>query len=855
MRMPERRVIYDSEDEDGDEGFSLPNSPSKALFTESGDHDGDNNDDGEMTLPTDNGDNTVVGSISDARSTDPEFFRQLYESAQKTPVTDAIVPDSAAQQDVQDDNAHTSSSIRQKASSSITDPASTRTKRKTMGQIRAQSRRLLDCTPVTTPTAPISGQKDIYDFTLSDGDEEDPSVRRVPANIFAARKMPEVETVKKNKKRRPALLEDAILDSSSPQLPQAPGAADDKWNSKIEDKGRQTLWLENQSQIPDDVDLLRFTPASSGLAVDASLQAASKEPSSASFIIAPPSRLTASQKQEYLRLSDISEADRESHYEQPSLPPQKPLSGDCLPSSTNTHSTVEGRHSSRHRSSAGRLPTLNSFGEVITSCATETQPEAPQPPSSPDILNADLQVTCSRKLKRKRCADAGESRVVDGGWDSDSIGVSREQYVPRPSRRRTGLESIAHGSNQEEAKADAPISRARREKQRDTVGTGQDFDSESEKVHRSSKRAVARHKTSRRSSVIGEDEDKDQQDSQSMPDTLPPDSFELGNESATEPPLASSQHEAREASTAGLEGLDRDFLAALPEEIRQEVIADHIAQQSARESQATRTRSHRRFVERSSEHQSLPITTTPQPRKRGRKKKQQQASHDEQPAAPASEAIPVSESSVTGKRRRGRPRKSDVAQVTGAAADADVLVEATTTSTTAQKIAPGSGASAEDDVMEALAGDSETFGNAELELVAPAKRGRKRKIEDTDPTTRATPPEEAEDPQHSAKVGSEAMDAATERTDAVDQRDILKDISNSAVQNGSSGSLEGVDEDGGKQQQEQDQTPTTITTVKTTPGGGPLTAGGSSSSTKTPLLRVGLSKKSRIAPLLKMIRK
>lgn len=187
--MPDRRVIYDSEDEDA--GFSPLNSPSKELAT---------NADvalGGVAIEAP-GQLQHAMDISETRSTDPEFFRKVYDEQQK--VVAEVIPDSA-----RDGNRNMSSSDKQKSSgrhakdnsSSLTDPTLKSSKKRVSRVDRTDFATL---TQVTTPrnTAP-SLPRDIYDFPSSneEGDAEETTSAKGKARItktWSKRKRGETST-------------------------------------------------------------------------------------------------------------------------------------------------------------------------------------------------------------------------------------------------------------------------------------------------------------------------------------------------------------------------------------------------------------------------------------------------------------------------------------------------------------------------------------------------------------------------------------------------------------------------------------------------------------------------------------
>lgn len=345
-------MIYDSEDDE--ERFSPVNSPVPGVGV-------------DVLVEREDGEERRVEEpeqTSDSRSTDPEFFKQIYEqhNAVAHPISDSLEDKASSERQKNSERKAKTNS------SSITDPALKSAKKSAMGKTDAMD--FADSTQVTTPSAPSAKQQDVYDFTLSDeeGGLAETSVSRVKRQNTA--------TLVGKRKRG----QEEAADSKPPQLSTASrdavqGEEDEVPRSTR--KKRKSAGQQTQRSIPDDVDLLVIPTTAE---VDESgethahdrmgslvpdtfrMGASSKEPPPASFFIAPPTRLTASQKQEYLPIGDSSELDREADFQQASLPaPKLPQTQGQLPA--NTASTIPYTTPSRYCSSVVPLPILENIDE------------------------------------------------------------------------------------------------------------------------------------------------------------------------------------------------------------------------------------------------------------------------------------------------------------------------------------------------------------------------------------------------------------------------------------------------------------------------------------------------------------
>lgn len=464
------------------------------------------------------------------------------------------------------------------------------------------------------------------------------------------------------------------------------------------------------------------------------------------------------------------------------------------------------------------------------------------------------------KKRNKNPDEANEAQ--DDSWDSDKIGYAREQYKPRPSRRRSGIDQDGQLSQ-----ADTSIGTAKRKRQKtdqhhDTVQED-GWDSDKIGAHRESYKPRPSRRRSR--AVLDEDLAAPER---SMPDTCPPGPGSPEGTEKQEPVLISSGQQAPLEQSDAIEGIDPTYLAALPEDLRQEVIADQLA----RNSQASRTRGRGRPSQGGD---------TPQPKKRGRKKKE---TVNEDAPALAEEADAQGAAAPTpaaGKKKRGRPRKTDISKLPPApAADDDISlaygVEDVSNAadaadaaevippqdlevTPAPSKAPSKRGRKKKVVEETpVAPEEETSFHDEEEAVddqevtkeakAPSRRGRKRKVVEESPS--------ADESDDHVEGSQEELEAASDMEDhskagAGVKRKALTDISNTASSQGP------ARETNGKER----TTPETVVDMprEATPKAKEKETPRSASSTtnqqgKVPL-RVGLSKRSRIAPLLKIIRK
>ena len=423
--------------------------------------------------------------------------------------------------------------------------------------------------------------------------------------------------------------------------------------------------------------------------------------------------------------------------------------------------------------------------------------------------------------KRQVKTAPGVNVAQEGSWDSDKIGVHRDKYEPRPSRRRSRAAALEGTENASE---------------------------------------------------------------QSMPDTCPPGPASPGGLERAEPIFISSGQQAPQDEAEHIKGIDPDYLAALPEDLRQEVIADHLAQNP----QASRTRGRGRPKQLSNALDNPP-EQLPQPKKRGRKKKEPTREEVLTPA-PDTEAQAMPASIAPAKKKRGRPKKSETAQPGPAAGvdedisrayelgqspravdesiaddtlalesvqDVPVSAKAPSKRGRKKKVVKEPPASPNQEPIEPIAEDgrpSEPVQTVSDQTKGPSKRGRKRKVVEEIPT--ALIDEYQAEGDDTAEIQNMEVDDSAEApldepSGPVEETMPLQDISNTA-----SSKTSRLKHGKGEVTPEQDAdvqegVASEARTKENSKGTSSTTGQGQG---KVPF-RVGLSKRSRIAPLLKIIRK
>lgn len=313
-KMPNRRIIYDSEDEDA--GFSPINSPIRGGLDVADD---------AIALQGDAVGPQLGESAIDQRSTDPDFFQKVYDEQQHVPGSAANSRAEGASSDRQK-----SSDPKAKNSSSITDPTEKSAKRKS--RLAVNSKDFADLTQVTTPRKDGSSgsHKDVYEFPSSDGegDNAKPKTKATTAKTYNKRKRGESAT--------PA----SAVPSSSPARLSARSQGlsltrmeeYEVQSSKPARKKTSNGTQRTSDGLDEDVDLLvvprtaetnqsHAEPCDGRDGQDSvvfdTLDEAPKptKETATSFFIAPPNHLTTSQKQEYVRVSGSSEHDNQAGHE------------------------------------------------------------------------------------------------------------------------------------------------------------------------------------------------------------------------------------------------------------------------------------------------------------------------------------------------------------------------------------------------------------------------------------------------------------------------------------------------------------------------------------------------------------
>lgn len=346
--MPDRKVIDDSEDEDA--GFSPINSPAKDRVAAT---------DGAMASGADARlEQLPANSAIDQRSTDPDFFQQIYEGQQRFPKS----PRDSRVDHLSSDK-QKSSDLSAKNSSSITDPTPKQSKK---AKAVIGARDFADLTQVTNPGHHGS---DVYDFPVSDREDDD------------ARSQSKSRATKTYGKRKRG--QTAAPAAIPPSSSQAHASADkqlslthtrdeeDPWPKSARKRRRNVTTQETPDALDQDVDLLVVPrtaetvqyPQSQGVSgwQDAAIPDSLNEHQDtathmpASFFIAPPNHLTVSQKQEYLRISGSSEPDEHASHAKPSPLPHPETQPHKLRSS---EATIAYTTPSRYCSSAPGFPEL-----------------------------------------------------------------------------------------------------------------------------------------------------------------------------------------------------------------------------------------------------------------------------------------------------------------------------------------------------------------------------------------------------------------------------------------------------------------------------------------------------------------
>lgn len=363
-------MIYDSEEED--DGFSPLNSPVKDYTSQVG-----------FTAEHDNEGHTVENQMEGSRSTDPDFFKRIYEEQQKA-MTDSV-PDSVRDTQAQDgfSDKRKSSDSRVKNSSSITDPTLKSAKDRTL---RTNVQDFEKLTQITTPSAPGAKPKDVYDFSLSDeeGAGEGPEMLKKKVSPKRAR----LSSKRKKDQFGDPIAPATGLRSSPPQV-----SISSFDSPNLPTKKRKVARDQSMRLVPDDVDLLstsqNMSEAYNEMNADHggfdsivpdthATQTRSHAHPPASFFIAPPVTLTSSQKKEYLRVNDSSELDREDDRENQQQVVGLPEPNAGQRSTNASLSTIAYTTPSRFASSIEPLPILGPSDGPSSNAATSSGGRGPQ---------------------------------------------------------------------------------------------------------------------------------------------------------------------------------------------------------------------------------------------------------------------------------------------------------------------------------------------------------------------------------------------------------------------------------------------------------------------------------------------
>lgn len=443
-----------------------------------------------------------------------------------------------------------------------------------------------------------------------------------------------------------------------------------------------------------------------------------------------------------------------------------------------------------------------------------------------------------------------EDELAHDSWNADKIGNIRETRVARSSRRRSEADQDHLGHTDTEIDPSTP---GRKRPKRGAKDDSNHADSrDSDNIEFPSEHYAPRP-SKRRSRIVADKEGEMQRAEDSMPDTCPPGDTSYKNPADVGSIAAPSEWQEADQVAEVIAGADPEVWAALPDEIRQELMAQ---QQFARTPQASRATRSGRGAEAASKPEPFQEELT-QPKKRGRKKKVK--SIEEAPiaidecaaASEEPETLPSPAPTAAAKRKRGRPRKSE------AAPPPSMIDEPFKITDAPERLVVGI---EEQSATHALPVKSPADSEVPK---APAKRGRKKKaVEAPSLDLQGLGEENAhleeDGDDFDGLMGKRAVEPLESPVDPpavsieIEGRPALQDISNSAsnmlLKSGSARDHVAGDlpTDEAEQQQEVTPEPKVKEAAKSasTPG----------QQGKVPL-RVGLSKRSRIAPLLKIIRK
>lgn len=442
-----------------------------------------------------------------------------------------------------------------------------------------------------------------------------------------------------------------------------------------------------------------------------------------------------------------------------------------------------------------------------------------------------------------------EDELAHDSWNPDKSEIIRETRMAKSNRRGSRADQDHLG----DTLSDTDTVNSGKKRKRDArVNTLHADSGEPDNLGFPSEHHVPRPST-RRSRVVAYKEEMQRVDD-SMPDTCPPGNSSYKNSAGVGPIAVPSEWQKADEVVEGIAGADPEVWAALPDDIRQELMAQ---QQFARTSHASRTRRSGRGAEAASTLEPPPDEMA-QTKKRGRKKKVKSIEEapiaiDEAAAAfEELETLPSPVPTAAAKRKRGRPRKSEAAPPPSMIDEPSELTDAP------ERLVVGK---EEQSATHALPVKSPA--DSKMPLKAPAKRGRKKKVVeapslDLQGLGEETAHLEEDGDDFDGLIGKRAVEPPQSPMDPpavsieIEDRPALRDMSSSAsnmlLKSGSATDhvAEDLPTDEAEQQQKVTPEPKAKEVAKSASTPGPQG--------KVPL-RVGLSKRSRIAPLLKIIRK
>ncbi|KAL8380878.1 hypothetical protein RB595_005259 [Gaeumannomyces hyphopodioides] len=439
--MATRRVIEDSDDEGSD--FSPPRSPAYSLLTDVADRD-----DHDHRVPDEYaaaGPSTLDGldgaqQASRSGSTDPAFFERVYQEQSRTvePLDRATTIPQTVALGVSLSNDAGSTDRQPETRSSITDPTTgSRGKRRTSGPAAAA-----DLTQVTTPGRPSrkAANAAVWDVPSS------------PATVGKRSSSKAVMTYGKRKHAH-ASAGFATSSLSSPVAkrpraavqagPRSPGAqlADELdlgGNSRAAAAAAAVRGTESShAGAGDDVDLVviprsgdRVRPSGAGSdATSAPGQTQIRETQNATIEVTLPQTLSSSQKQAYKVFSLSSEPSPEDD----GSPLPKRIDYSVHKSSGITVAVSTPSHFASSRKVDGSE--LPSTAEVPPPPSTNKRGRKrksnPVPTSSPDIF-AEVENTRASKKPKKFV-------YYDDSWEPKGAREDVEEYAPRSSRTRLAV--------------------------------------------------------------------------------------------------------------------------------------------------------------------------------------------------------------------------------------------------------------------------------------------------------------------------------------------------------------------------------------------------------------------------------